>query len=116
MHNNESRLNKRCVYGAPAAAPRLLPVPDWSELTPINLCHTLENQVSSIIGDGLRLEEATALYFRTVHSWLPILSEARYKAQLASERVKIGATPADFSLLTLCMSLVCKEPVATVIT
>ncbi|CAI7628915.1 unnamed protein product [Penicillium pancosmium] len=105
-------MSRRCLYGAPAAAPRLLPVPDWSELTPINLRHTLESQVSSIIGDGLRLQEAAALYFRTVHSWLPILSEARYNARLASVRVKIGATPANFNLLTLCMSLVCEEPVA----
>lgn len=112
MHTNNSRLNKRCLYGAQAAPPRLLPMPDWSELTHINLRHTLESQVSSIIGDGLRLQEASALYFRTVHSWLPILSEARYNAQLASVRVRIGATQADFSLLTLCMSLVCKEPVA----
>lgn len=112
MHADQLRLNKHCLYQLPPEAPRLLPVTDWTELTPVNLRHTLEVQVSSIVGDGLQLQEAAALYFRTVHTWFPIISETRYNAQLASMRVKMDAAPADFSLLTLCMALVCKEPTA----
>lgn len=105
-------MNKRCVYQLPPEAPRLLPVPDWQELTPINLRHTLEFQVSLIVGDRLQLQEAAIRYFRTIQTWFPVVSETRYNAQLASLRVKMDAAPADFSLLTLCMALVCKEPTA----
>lgn len=87
-------------------------MPDWQELTPINLRHTLEFQVSLIVGDRLQLQEAAIRYFRTIQTWFPVVSETRYNAQLASLRVKMDAAPADFSLLTLCMALVCKEPTA----
>lgn len=68
MRADQSRLNKPCNYLLPAEAPRLLPVPDWADLTPPNLCHTLEAQVLSIVGDGRRQQAAAALYFRTVHT------------------------------------------------
>ncbi|KAJ5755167.1 hypothetical protein N7533_004710 [Penicillium manginii] len=112
MSADRLRLNKRCAYQLPTEAPRLLPVPDWGDLNPINLNYTLELQVFSIVGDGLQLREAASLYFRTVHTWFPVVSEERYYAQLASVRVKTDPTPSDFSLLTLCMALVCKEPIA----
>ncbi|CAI7631739.1 unnamed protein product [Penicillium viridicatum] len=105
------RLNKHCDYVLPAEAPRLLPVPDWADLTPSNLRHTLEAQVSLIVGDGLQLQAAVALYFRTVHAWFPIVSETCYNIRLSSIRVQMATSPSDLSLLTLCMALVCKEPV-----
>lgn len=111
MHAKQFRLNKHCDYVLPAEAPRLLPVPDWAELTPSNLRHTLEAQVSLIVGDGLQLQAAVALYFRTVHTWFPIVSETCYNIRLSSVRVQTATSPSDLSLLTLCMALVCKEPV-----
>ncbi|KAJ5429460.1 hypothetical protein N7491_006476 [Penicillium cf. griseofulvum] len=105
------RLNKHCDYLLPAEAPRLLPVPDWAELTPSNLRHTLEAQVSSIVGDGPQLQTAAAVYFRTVHTWFPIISETCYNTRLSKVRVQTASAPSDLSLLTLCIALVCKEPV-----
>ncbi|OQD61406.1 hypothetical protein PENPOL_c017G06052 [Penicillium polonicum] len=105
------RLNKHCDYVLPSEVPRLLPVPDWAELTPSNLRHTLEAQVSLIVGDGLQLQAAVALYFRTVHTWFPIVSETCYNIRLSSVRVQTATSPSDLNLLTLCMALVCKEPV-----
>lgn len=89
--------------------PRLVPVPDLADLTPSNLRHTLEAQVSSIVGDGPQLQAAAAAYFRTVHTWFPVVSETAYHIRLSELRVQTA--PSDFSLLTLCMALVCKEPV-----
>ncbi|KAJ9488006.1 hypothetical protein VN97_g5301 [Penicillium thymicola] len=106
----DQALNVHCGYVLPAEAPRLLPVPDWADLTPSNLRHTLEAQVSLIVGDGLQLQAAAALYFRTVHTWFPIVSETCYNIQLSSARVQMATSPSDLSLLTLCMALVCKEP------
>lgn len=111
MNANQSRLNKPCDYILPAQAPRLLPVLDWADLTPSNLRHTLDAQVSLIVGDGLQLQAAAAFYFRTIHTWLPIVSETCYNSRLSNLRVQTATAPSDLSLLTLCMALVCKEPV-----
>lgn len=110
MHAKQFRLNKPCDYLLPAEAPRLLPLPDWADLTPSNLRHTLEAQVSLIVGDGLQLQAAAALYFRTVHTWFPIVSETYYNIRLSNVRIQTATAPSDLSLLTLCMALVCKEP------
>ncbi|KAJ5579116.1 hypothetical protein N7450_007983 [Penicillium hetheringtonii] len=109
------RLNKHCVYQLPEDAPRLLAMPDWADLKLNNLGYTLELQVSAVIGDGLKLQEAAALYFRTIHTWFPIVSEKNYHARLANTRVQTNTTPPELSLLTLCMALVCKEPIAGVL-
>lgn len=111
IYADKSRLSKSCYYPLPAETPRLLPVPDWTNLTSSNLRHTLQVQVSSVVGDGLQLQSAAALYFRTVHTWFPIVSETAYHVQLSNVRVQIDAAPSEFSLLTLCMALVCKGPV-----
>ncbi|OQE32501.1 hypothetical protein PENFLA_c001G09247 [Penicillium flavigenum] len=105
------RLNKHCDYLLPAEAPRLLPVPDWADLTPSNLRHTLEVQVSSNVGDRLQVQAAAAFYFRTVNTWFPIISEPYYNIRLSNIRVQTASAPSDLSLLTLCMALVCKGPV-----
>ncbi|OQD95299.1 hypothetical protein PENSOL_c021G12066 [Penicillium solitum] len=105
------RLNKPCDYLLPAEAPRLLSLPDWADLTPSNLRHTLEAQVSLIVGDGLQLQAAAASYFRTIHTWFPIMSETCYNIRLSNVRVQMATAPSDLSILTLCMALVCKEPV-----
>ncbi|KAJ5456729.1 hypothetical protein N7530_012003 [Penicillium desertorum] len=105
------RLNKHCDYLLPAEAPRLLPVPDWADLTPSNVCHTLEVQVSSNVGDRLQVQAAAAFYFRTIHTWFPIISEPSYNIRLSNVRVQAASAPSDLSLLTLCMALVCKGPV-----
>lgn len=107
----KSSLSKPCVYPLPAETPRLVLVPDWADLTPSNLSHTLEVQISSVVGDGLQLQAAAAFYFRTVHTWLPVVSETAYNIQLSNVRVQTATAPSDFSLLTLCMALVCKGPV-----
>lgn len=111
MHADQFRLNKRCHYPLPAEAPRLLALPDGADLNIINLQHTLEVQVSSVVGDHIQLEDATALYFRTIHTWFPIVSEAAYRTKLSRLRVQTAAAPSDLSLLILCVALVCKEPV-----
>lgn len=84
-------------------------MPDLLDLTPSNIRYTLESQVFSIVGDGLQLREAAATYFRTVHTWLPVVSEKAYYAQLS--RFRVEAAPSDFSILTLCIFLVCAMPV-----
>lgn len=104
-------MNKPCDYLLPAEAPRLLSLPDWADLTPSNLRHTLEAQVSLIVGDGLQLQAAAASYFRTIHTWFPIMSETCYNIRLSNVRVQMATAPSDLSILTLCMALVCKEPV-----
>ncbi|KFY98270.1 hypothetical protein V498_01535 [Pseudogymnoascus sp. VKM F-4517 (FW-2822)] len=103
------RLNKSCSHPDHPETPRLLPVPDLLDLTPSNIRYTLEAQVSSVIGDGLQLREAAATYFRTVHTWLPAISETAYYAKLS--RFRVEAAPSDFSVLTLCIFLVCAMPV-----
>ncbi|KAJ5828975.1 uncharacterized protein N7525_007228 [Penicillium rubens] len=105
------RLNKHCDYFLPVEAPRLLPIPDWADLTPSNLRHTLEVQVSSNVGDRLQVQAAAAFYFRTVHTWFLIISEPSYNIRLSNIRVQTASAPSDLSLLTLCMTLVCKGPV-----
>ena len=84
-------------------------MPDLLDLTPSNIRYTLEAQVFSVVGDGLQLRKAAATYFRTVHTWLPVVSETAYYAQLS--RFRVEAAPSDFSVLTLCISLVCAIPV-----
>lgn len=106
---DQSRLNKSCDYLLPAETPRLLPMPNWADLTPSNLRHTLEAQVSSACRRWNTLTSCCRLIFQTVHTWLPIVSKTRYDIQLSYAPVQ--DTPSGFSLLTLCMALVCKEPV-----
>ena len=108
-------MNKQCVYQLPEDAPRLLSIPELADLKLTNLAYTLELQVSSVIGDGLKLQEAAALYFRTVHTWFPIVSENRYHARLVDTRLQRNTTSPELSLLTLCMALVCKEPISGVL-
>jgi len=88
-----------------------LALPDWAELTPSNLRHTLEAQVSSIVGDGLQLQAATDFYFRTVHTWFPIISETCYNDRSSNVPDQTAGAPSVFKLSTLCMALVCKMPV-----
>lgn len=59
----------------------------------------------------MQLQNAAALYFRTVHTWFPIVSEASYRARLSSLRVQIATAPSEFSLLILCVALLCREPI-----
>lgn len=107
---NGSRLNKSCSYPViDAVSSRPVAVPNLCDLTPANIRHTLEAQVSSLVGDGILLQETVAAYFRSVHVWLPVISETTYYAQLSKFRVQ--SAPADFSVLTLCMFLVCARPV-----
>lgn len=63
------------------------------------------------MGDHIQLQDAAALYFRTVHTWFPIVSEAAYRTRLSSLRVKIATAPSEFSLLVLCVALSCKGPI-----
>lgn len=84
-------------------------MPDLLDLTPSNVRYSLKAQVFSVVGDGPQLREAAATYFRSVHSWLPVVSETAYYAQLSKFRVV--AAPSDFSVLTLCIFLVCAMPV-----
>lgn len=111
VHADQFRLSKHCDYLLPAEVPRLLPVPDWADLTPSNVCHTLEVQVSSIVGDRLQVQAAAAFYFRTIHTWFPIISESSYNIRLSNAYIQAASAPSDLSLLTLCMALVCKGPV-----
>ncbi|KAJ5181747.1 hypothetical protein N7449_011894 [Penicillium cf. viridicatum] len=62
-------------------------------------------------GRWMQLQAAAALYFRTVHIWFPIVSETCYNIRLSNVRVQTATAPSDLSFLTLCMALVCKEPV-----
>lgn len=87
----------------------MLPLPELLDLTSSNLRYTLEAQVSSVVGDGLRVREAAAVFFGTVGSWLPVVEERGYYARLS--RFRVEPAPADFSLLTLCIFLVCAMPV-----
>lgn len=103
------RLNKPCSHPAHPETPRIIAFPDLPDLTPSNIRYTLETQVFSVIGDGLKLRDAAGVYFRTIHTWLPVVSEAGYYAKLSKFRVE--AAPSDFSFLTLCMFLVCVIPV-----
>ncbi|OBT68519.1 hypothetical protein VE03_01819 [Pseudogymnoascus sp. 23342-1-I1] len=103
------QLNKSCSHPDHPEKPRLVPVPDLLDLTPSNIRYTLETQVFSVIGDGFQLREAAATYFRTVHTWLPVVSETAYNAKLS--RFRVEAAPSDFSILTLCIFLVCAMPV-----
>ena len=108
------RLNRTCSYPAQNGSPgenqsRPFYVPDLLDLTPSNVSLTLEGQVSSVVGDGLQLEAMAATYFRTIHTWLPVISEDSYYNQISQARVQLA--PSDLSLLTLCMFLVCTIPV-----
>ncbi|KAJ5172763.1 hypothetical protein N7492_005356 [Penicillium capsulatum] len=105
------RLEKSCCYNLPAELPRLLPFPDGNDLTLFNLQHTLEAQVSSVVGNGKQLEDATTLYFQTVHTWFPMVAEDAHRTRLSLARVDTSPPPSDLSLLVLCMALVCKQPV-----
>ncbi|KAH8435298.1 Zn(II)2Cys6 transcription factor [Aspergillus melleus] len=104
------RLNKSCSYPViDAESPRPISVPELSDLTPLNIRYTLEAQVSSIVGDGPQLQEAIAVYFRTVHVWLPVVAETTFYSRLWKFRTQ--PAPSEFSVLTLCMFLVCAMPV-----
>lgn len=110
LHANRSRLNKPCSYPViDAESPRLVPVPELGDLTPPNIRRTLEEQVSSIVGDGRRLQEVVDTYFRTVHVWLPVVYDTAYYARLSKFRTQPASS--GFSVLTLCMFLVCAMPV-----
>ncbi|UNI18604.1 hypothetical protein JDV02_004859 [Purpureocillium takamizusanense] len=102
------RLNRSCCYAGPdAVGPRPLPVPDLLDLTLANIGHTLEGQVSAIIGPPPRVLAAAQAYFRTVHPWLPVVAEDAYLGQLSACRTQ--PMRASFGLLTLSMYLVCAE-------
>ncbi|OBT80367.1 hypothetical protein VF21_00894 [Pseudogymnoascus sp. 05NY08] len=106
------RLNKPCSHPAHPdhpETPRLLPLPELLDLTSSNLRYTLEAQVSSVVGDGLKVREAAQRYFRTVHAWLPVVEERGYYAR--QSRYRVEDAPSDFSVLTLCIFLVCAMPV-----
>lgn len=84
-------------------------MPDLLDLTPSNISYTLETQVFLVVGADLKLQQVAATYFRTVHTWLPVVSETAYYAQLS--RFRVGTAPSDLSVLTLCIFLVCAIPV-----
>ncbi|OBT56984.1 hypothetical protein VE04_02557 [Pseudogymnoascus sp. 24MN13] len=84
-------------------------MPGLLDLTSSNLRFTLEAQIFSVVGDGLRLREAAGVFFGTVNTWMPVVEERGYYARLS--RFRVEAAPSDFSLLTLCIFLVCAMPV-----
>ncbi|KAK1147580.1 hypothetical protein N8T08_000922 [Aspergillus melleus] len=104
------RLNKSCSYPViDAESPHPISVPELSDLTSLNIRYTLEAQVSSVVGDGPQLQEAIAVYFQTVHVWLPVVAEITFYSRLWKFRTQ--SAPSEFSVLILCMFLVCAMPV-----
>ncbi|KAF7587215.1 hypothetical protein BBP40_007552 [Aspergillus hancockii] len=113
------RLNRVCRYTEPCGIVRpedpseeilsiSLPVPDLMQLTPSNLSHTIRTQVFIVIGDDRRIHEAATAYFRTIHSWFPIVAERSFLERLPNIRSIVGP---GFSLLVLCIFLLGAIPV-----
>lgn len=112
INHERHRLNRTCSYPAQnenTEENKPFYVPDLLGLTPSNISLTLEGQVSTVVGDGLQLQAMAATYFRTVHTWLPVISQDFYYNEISQARVQLA--PSDLSLLTLCMFLVCAMPV-----
>ncbi|KAF5855255.1 hypothetical protein ETB97_009560 [Aspergillus alliaceus] len=85
-----------------------LPVPDLGQLTSANLSHTIRTQVLTIIGDENRIREAAATFFRTIHSWFPVVAENLYYKRLSQVHAHVSP---GASLLTLCMFLLGVIPI-----
>lgn len=84
-------------------------VPELQELSCPNIRDTLYKQISAIVGDGQHVLGWAAVYFRTIHPWLPVISQTSYSNRLLPAR--IASESADFCLLNLTTYLVCTKPV-----
>ncbi|KAE8384328.1 hypothetical protein BDV23DRAFT_191741 [Aspergillus alliaceus] len=110
------RLNRVCCYTEPHGMGEAtedfvsisLPVPDLGQLTSANLSHTIRTQVLTIIGDENRIREAAATFFRTIHSWFPVVAENLYYKRLSQVHAHVSP---GASLLTLCMFLLGVNPI-----
>lgn len=58
--------------------------------------------IYTVIGDERSITQIAAVYFRTTHTWLPVIAEGTYLERISS--LESQFTP-DFSLLTLCIFL-----------
>lgn len=63
--------------------------------------------VYTVIGDENEIRQAAAAYFRTIHTWLPVIAEGTYFQRIPSFQ---SQPTADFSLLTLCIFLLGAVP------
>ena len=112
--NDGHRLKRTCSYPIldgdshiPQARP--LPMLALQELSCPNIRDTLYKHVSAVVGDGHQVQAWATVYFRTIHPWLPVISNTCYFDRL--QPAKIASEPADFCLLNLTMYLVCTKPV-----
>jgi hypothetical protein len=107
------RLNRVCRYAEPCGISGpgelsedlvsvSLPVPDLMQLIPLNISHTIRAQVLTVIGDDSKIHEAATIYFRTIHSWFPVVAKRSYYERLST--IRDYACP-DVCLLTLCIFL-----------
>jgi len=61
------------------------------------------------MGNSHQVLSSAAEFFRTIHSWLPVISHRSFSARLVPAR--ITSETADFCLLTLLMHLLCSKPI-----
>lgn len=60
--------------------------------------------ISSILGDRVQVNQISSHYFQSTHTWMPIISKQKLS------RIIAGHLRADTALLLLCMKLLCHTP------
>ncbi|KAL4985001.1 hypothetical protein BDW68DRAFT_180123 [Aspergillus falconensis] len=101
------RLNLQCRYQGVEVDWEPPARSDISQLTVTTLSHTVQSQVSAIIGDAEAIALSSTAFFSTIHPWFPIVNRDAYYRGLA--RFRSDASP-EFSFLTLCLYLLGMRP------
>ncbi|KAF2871442.1 hypothetical protein BDV95DRAFT_572041 [Massariosphaeria phaeospora] len=106
------RLKRPCSYPTFDEPPAV--VPDPRELSCPTIRDTLHKQISAFVGNSQQVADWTAEYFRTIHLWLPVLSQTNFYTRLQSVQPETDSM--DFSALILAMNLVCSKSVNAALT
>ncbi|KAE9366721.1 hypothetical protein N431DRAFT_471753 [Stipitochalara longipes BDJ] len=97
-----SRLHAPSI--SPLSSPRLF---DDGSLIRASVNHMITDKLKHSIGDISTLRNAATKYFKSIHTWFPILSELSYYERLAAAFDKPCA---EYSLLSLSMMLINTPP------
>ncbi|KAH7391218.1 hypothetical protein BKA64DRAFT_96909 [Cadophora sp. MPI-SDFR-AT-0126] len=61
--------------------------------------------ITSLIGDTSNWSSVAATYFKTVHTWMPIVSKKRFFENVPINDIAQSPLRSDYALLILCMEL-----------
>ncbi|KAE9376192.1 hypothetical protein N431DRAFT_502928 [Stipitochalara longipes BDJ] len=78
-----------------------------SLFSPASINEKITRQALELMGGEMGIRDCSSEYFRTIHTWFPVVSQSQYLQRLAP----IGHEPkAEHSLLSMCMLLLVTCP------